>query len=160
MKDRGRTWLSIGVCALAGTALTRLRGAGAVIETFRFYDGPIEALEGRINSWPLDESFIDYVQGKPNAGLVNDTSTAMTINAIIGRDQVADEDQVTTGWHAIEFLLWGQDLDPDGPGNRPASDYLAGKGNNDRRRTYLDLVTAQLVADLDRVADEWAPGQD
>jgi putative iron-regulated protein len=146
--------------AAARRAWVGARPAYLVTETFRFYDGPIEALEGRINSWPLDESFIDYVQGKPSAGLVNDTTTAMTINAIIGRDQVGDEDQVTTGWHAIEFLLWGQDLNPDGPGNRPASDYLAGKGNNDRRRTYLELVTAQLVADLDRLADEWAPDQD
>ena len=67
---------------------------------------------------------------------------------------------MTLGWHAIEFLLWGQDLSATGPGDRPVSDYIAGKGNNDRRRAYLKIVTDRLVADLAHVADAWAPGAD
>jgi putative iron-regulated protein len=62
------------------------------------------------------------------------------------------------GWHAIEFLLWGQDLSATGPGDRPVSDFVAGQGNNDRRRTYLKLVTDRMIADIQRVADAWAPG--
>src|SRR5581483_11608158 len=30
-------------------------------EAFRFYDGPIDQVEGKINAWPIDESYIDYV---------------------------------------------------------------------------------------------------
>ncbi len=137
-------------------------------EAFRFYDGPIdfadvdkdeEGPEGRINAWPLNEAFIDYVKGKPNSGLVNDTRVKLSAAAILERDQVSDEADVTTGWHAIEFLLWGQDLNPVGPGDRKADDYIAGKGNNDRRRLYLKTVTAMLVDDLAGLVQAWEPGR-
>jgi putative iron-regulated protein len=72
-------------------------------------------------------------------------------------NQKADEADVTTGWHAIEFLLWGQDLSLDGPGNRPHTDYIAGQGNNDRRRDYLKSVTSKLVADIASLEAAWAP---
>ena len=46
-------------------------------EAFRFYGGPIDneetGPEGRINAWPLDEAYIDYVEGDETAGVVNDT---------------------------------------------------------------------------------------
>lgn len=73
------------------------------------------------------------------------------------------EANVATGYHAIEFLLWGQDLNGTGPGagNRPASDYLEGQGatggHNDRRRTYLKAVTDLLVTDLEEMVGNWAP---
>ncbi len=127
-------------------------------ETFRFYDGPIEELEGQINAWPMNEAFIDYVEGNAEAGIINNVSSDISIKAIIEKNQVTDESDVTTGWHAVEFLLWGQDLNADGPGARPATDFVAGKGNNDRRRTYLKATTDQLVDDIGAVAAAWKPG--
>lgn len=144
--------------AAARTAWVAARPAYLRTEVFRFYDGPIEEIEGRINAWPLNESFIDYVEGNPGAGLINDTAKPMTLDAITGANQVTDEADVTTGWHAIEFLLWGQDLSAEGPGNRPVSDFVAGQGSNDRRRDYLRLVTQLLVSDLDTLAAAWSPG--
>ena len=137
-------------------------------ETFRFYDGPIdfadaakkeEGPEAHINAWPLNEAFIDYVKGKPGSGLINDPKVKLTAATIREKDQVSDEADVTTGWHAIEFLLWGQDLNPVGPGDRKADDYIAGKGNNDRRRLYLKTVTAMLVDDLAGLVKAWEPGK-
>ena len=145
--------------AAARKAWVAARPAYLVTETFRFYDGPIEALEGQINAWPMNEAFIDYVEGKPDAGIINDKRVEVAIAEIIKNNQVSDEADVTTGWHAVEFLLWGQDLDTGGPGNRPASDFIAGQGNNDRRRTYLHLVTEQLVHDIHEVAEAWEPGE-
>jgi putative iron-regulated protein len=138
-------------------------------EAFRFYDGPIDfsdpahgeqGPEGEINAWPLNEAFIDYVEGDPDAGLINDRSVTIMVESIRHHDQVTDESDVTTGWHAIEFLLWGQDLSATGPGDRPAAAYLPGQGNNDRRRTYLDAVTKLLVLDLARLVTAWAPDRD
>jgi putative iron-regulated protein len=129
-----------------------------VTEAFRFYDGPVEAVEGEINSWPLNEAFIDYVEGKPDAGVINNPDMDLSIAALIVNNQVSDETDVTLGWHAVEFLLWGQDLSADGPGNRPVSDYIAGQGNNDRRRLYLKVATDRLAADLGRLVQAWAPG--
>jgi putative iron-regulated protein len=133
-------------------------------EAFRFYGGPIEGKdglpEGRMNAWPVNEAFIDYVRGNPNAGLVQDSKTPLTLKTILEKDQITDEADVTTGWHAIEFLLWGQDFSSTAPGNRPASDYIPGKETSDRRRQYLALVTQQLVDDLAMLNAAWAAGKD
>ena len=144
--------------AAARKAWINARPAYLRTEAFRFYDGPIEDVEPRINSWPMNEAYIDYVVGKPNSGIINDPSVPLDIQTIDKKDQADDESNVTTGWHAIEFLLWGQDLSADGPGNRLYTDYVAGQGNNDRRREYLKLVTAQLVSDLDGLATVWTAG--
>ena len=124
-------------------------------EAFRFYDGPIEAVEGEINSWPMNEAYIDYVEGKPDAGIINDPKVKLDVDSLEGVNQKQDEADVTIGWHAIEFLLWGQDLSATGPGNRPFTDYIAGKGNNDRRREYLKLVTDQLAKELHGLEERW-----
>ena len=126
-------------------------------EAFRFYDGPIEAIEGEINAWPMNEAFIDYVEGKPDAGLIN-AKEGLNIALIASANQKSDEADVTTGWHAIEFLLWGQDLSAEGPGNRPVADFVAGSTSSDRRRTYLKLVTEKLVGDMQTLEQAWAPG--
>lgn len=133
-------------------------------EAFRFYEGPIdfarqpdgdEGPEGRLNAWPLNEAFIDYVKGNPKAGIINDTSIQITEKSIRERDQVSDESDVTTGFHAVEFLLWGQDLSATGPGNRPASDYVAGDPIKERRRLYLKTVTDGIVNDLLWLSAQW-----
>ncbi len=140
------------------------RRAYSETEIFRFNDGPIDAPptadrpagpETRINAWPVDESTIDYVVGHPNAGLIQAFDTPLTLETILLRDQVSDESAITTGWHAIEFLLWGQDLRHDGPGNRSHRDYQGEATANVRRRLYLRLVTEQLIADLAEIDRQW-----
>ena len=126
-------------------------------EAFRFYGGPIDKVEGEINSWPMNEAYIDYVEGKPDAGIINDPKIKLSVDDLEGVNQKQDEKDVTIGWHAIEFLLWGQDLSATGAGNRPFTDYIAGKGNNDRRREYLKLVTAQLNVEFDELVSAWKP---
>lgn len=138
-------------------------------EAFRFYEGPIDYInsetgeegpEGRINAWPMNEAFIDYVEGKSDAGLINNPQFEVSIKSILEKDQVTDEADVTTGWHAIEFLLWGQDFNAQGPGQRSYEDFLPNQGNNNRRREYLQLVTAQLIEDLTFLEESWKPGTD
>ena len=130
-------------------------------EAFRFYGGPIDDArgpEGRINSWPMDEAYVDYVQGKPKAGLINDRKAAIGKSSLARANARGGEENVATGWHAIEFLLWGQDFDPDGPGDRSFEDYVDGKTPNaDRRRQYLKVVTELLVDDLRYLVVAWAP---
>ncbi|HCL62306.1 MAG TPA: hypothetical protein DIC31_07490 [Rhizobiales bacterium] len=72
------------------------------------------------------------------------------------------EANVATGYHAVEFLLWGQDLNGTGPGNghRPATDYDLKKctnGNCIRCAQYLSTVTDLLVDDLAFMAAQWGP---
>lgn len=130
-------------------------------EAFRFYGGPIDndnGPEGRINAWPMDESFVDSVQGKPNAGLVNNRKFAIHKKNLSAQNERGGEENIATGWHAIEFFLWGQDLSETGPGNRSFEDFVDGKAPNaDRRRKYLEVVTELLIDDLGALAKAWAP---
>jgi putative iron-regulated protein len=132
-------------------------------EAFRFYGGPIDAddggVEGLVNAWPLDEAYIDYVDGAPSSGIVNDPSDYPTIDAdlLISLNEQGGETNIATGWHAIEFLLWGQDLDEDGPGARPYTDYTTAD-NADRRSAYLSVVSDLLVEHLTSLVEAWDPG--
>ena len=131
-------------------------------EAFRFYGGPIDdenGPEGQINAWPLDEAYVDYVEGKPKAGLVNNPKIKITRAALIKANERGGEENISAGWHAIEFLLWGQDLSETGAGNRSFEDYVVGKGSNaDRRAQYLTVATQLLVDDLGGLVKAWAPG--
>jgi putative iron-regulated protein len=133
-----------------------------VTEPFRFYGGPIDdprtGPEGLINAWPMDEAYVDYVSGQPRAGIINDRAAYPTITAdvIVEANEKGGETNISSGWHAIEFLLWGQDRSPTGPGARPASDYTTAP-NAARRATYLRLTTQRLLTDLRSVQEPWAP---
>jgi putative iron-regulated protein len=134
-------------------------------EAFRFYGGPIDndefGTEGLINAWPLDEAYIDYVEGDETAGIVNHPDEYPTIDAelITSLNEEGGEANISTGWHAIEFLLWGQDLSADGAGARPVTDYTTA-ANADRRRTYLTVASDLLIEHLRGLVDAWAPDAD
>lgn len=131
-------------------------------EAFRFYGGPIDdgnGPEGRINAWPMDESFVDGIQGKPNTGLINNRKFTISKSSLARQNERGGEENIATGWHAIEFLLWGQDLSETGPGNRSFEDFVDGKAPNaDRRRQYLVVATELLIDDLGLLEKAWAPG--
>ncbi len=134
-------------------------------EAFRFADGPIdgtndkgeEGPEGRINAWPLNEAYIDYVKDNPKAGIIQDEAINLTEDVLVSKNQSDDEADVTTGYHAIEFLLWGQDFNAAGPGQRSATDYVKGNKINERRGQYLELTTELLAKDLSSIVEAWAP---
>lgn len=145
------------------------RESYGVTEAFRFASGPIDDVdgpEGLLNSWPLDESYIDYVEGAPNGGIVNSTAQYPTIDksTLEGLNQPgSSEENVSVGYHAIEFLLWGQDLtDPSAllPGQRPYTDFVDGgtAANQDRRRQYLAICADLLTDHLQMMVDTWQEG--
>lgn len=153
-------------------------------EVFRFGNAVVDDWEGQLNAWPLDEGMIDYVEGDDyQHELGNEGATANIIAneqitvggetldvSDITPELLADlneiggsEANVASGYHAIEFLLWGQDLHgfEEGNGERPVSDYQTGDdcthGHCDRRRSYLDAVSDLLVDDLEWMVAQWAP---
>ncbi|MEO0386180.1 MAG: imelysin family protein, partial [Pseudomonadota bacterium] len=155
-------------------------------EVFRFGNPIVDDWEGKVNAWPLDEGLIDYVDasyGGPTdeneAAVLNvianasftlsgETVDATTITPALLEDTLQEADgveaNVATGYHAIEFLLWGQDLNGHGAGagNRPWTDYATGdactNGNCDRRGEYLKAATDLLITDLSWIVDQWGPG--
>jgi putative iron-regulated protein len=129
-------------------------------ETFRFYNGPIDQVEALVNSWPIDPSYIDYVVGVPDGGIVNGVSSypELSRSLLISLNAKDGKENISTGFHAIEFLLWGQAPDGRGPGDRSWRDYTDGAPNVDRRRVYLRIVTDLLIDHLQTVARAWADG--
>lgn len=131
-------------------------------EAFRFYNGPIDneedGREGLINAWPMDEAYVDYVDSNAEAGIINNPTDFPTIDAALltEANEAGGETNISTGWHAVEFLLWGQDLDENGPGNRPVADYVDA-ANADRRGTYLSEVSDLLLVHLSGLVDAWDP---
>jgi putative iron-regulated protein len=132
-------------------------------EVGRFYDGPIDSIEGYINAWPIDENYLDYTVAAPDAGIINQVATfpQITLDVLVGANEKEGEKTVSTGFHAIEFLLWGQDLYADSPGRRSCLDYVdstEGPGlHAARRREYLHLLAGLLVQHLQIVTTQWAP---
>ncbi|MCA9627609.1 MAG: iron-regulated protein [Myxococcales bacterium] len=137
-------------------------------EAFRFYDGPIDnpedGPEGMINAWPLDEAYIDYVDDMPEAGIVNDSAETIDASTLMSLNEQGGEENIATGYHAIEFLLWGQDHSETGPGDRSFNDYTDGAEstapNADRRGLYLTTTTGLLQSQLDDLVAAWAPGEE
>lgn len=153
-------------------------------EVFRFGNTIVDDWEGQLNAWPLDEGLIDYVKPDEyqhelgNAGATANLIASDSIN--VGGETLnvttltpqllanlneagGSEANVATGYHAVEFLLWGQDLHgfERGAGKRPVTDYGTGSdctnGNCERRGDYLDAVTDLLVSDLEWMVAQWAP---
>jgi putative iron-regulated protein len=155
-------------------------------EVYRFGNAIVDDWEGKVNAWPLDEGLIDYVDASYGGPTDENAYAALNVVAnptftlsgeevdaseitpalLEGTLQEADEIEanVATGYHAIEFLLWGQDLNgtEPGAGDRPWTDYARGEdctnGNCDRRAEYLSAATELLVSDLEWIAAQWADG--
>ncbi|WP_084155785.1 imelysin family protein [Halomonas halocynthiae] len=156
-------------------------------EAFRFGNPVVDDWEGQLNAWPLDEGLIDYVAQEGyqhelgNAGATANIIASKQIN--IGGETIdvseitpellaslneigGSEANVASGYHAIEFLLWGQDLNgyQSGAGQRPASDYAKGEnctnGNCDRRGDYLSAASSLLISDLEWMTNQWSAESD
>lgn len=157
-------------------------------EVFRFGNAIVDDWEGKVNAWPLDEGLIDYVDASyggatdensyavlnvvanPSFVLSGTTidATAITPTLLESTLHEADsvESNVATGYHAIEFLLWGQDLNGHayGAGHRPWTDYAEGdlcsNGHCDRRGAYLQAAADLLVSDLEFMVAQWQEAGD
>ena len=135
-------------------------------EAFRFAGGPIDDAdgpEGLLNAWPLDEAYVDYVSGDATSGLINNTAIDITKAVLEGKNEDGGEKNISIGYHAIEFLLWGQDDENASlktMGNRPYTDYVVGgtAANQTRRGEYLKVCADLLVDHLKLMVDEWKTG--
>ena len=157
-------------------------------EVYRFGNAAVDDWEGKVNAWPLDEGLIDYVD--TSYGGATDENEHAVLNVIASpafnlsgteidasaitpellestlHEADGVESNVATGYHAIEFLLWGQDMNgtDHGAGARAWTDYAVGgdctNGNCDRRGEYLKAATDLLITDLEFMTAQWADGGD
>ena len=175
--------------AAAKTAWLAARVPYQQTEVYRFGNAVVDEWEGLVNAWPLDEGLIDYVDTSAYGGPTDENEyaalnvianpefmvagqmvDASSINAELIGETLHEADEiesnVSRGYHAIEFLLWGQDLNgtEHGAGNRSWTDYAAGddctNGNCDRRGDYLAAASALLVDDLEWMVGQWGKAGD
>jgi len=166
-------------------------------EAFRLSGGPIDAEDGwvkvaygapeaELNAWPLDENMIDYTvdaDGKKTSGNIIDTKgnfnpggegsrvinvDNITVKSITALNENGGAANVATGYHAVEFLLWGQDQDYSNflkdsvskgamlAGERPLSDFVSDRYAK-RRLSYLQAASSKIVSDLQKVVSAWSP---
>jgi putative iron-regulated protein len=147
-------------------------------EAFRFGNPIVDEWEGKVNAWPLDEGLIDYVDA--SYGTESDSNALYVANVVANplinidgeeldateitpellaehlQEAAGVESNVATGYHAIEFLLWGQDLNGTGPGagERPFTDYSTAE-HAERRAAYLKAASTLLVNDLEEMVRNW-----
>jgi len=140
-------------------------------EAFRFYAGPIDGEggpESQINGWPMDENHIDSVStggyiAAPGLNIIGspDAFPEITPDLIAAQNESGGEKNIASGYHALEFLLWGQDLNdpPESAGHRPFTDFVVtGDAKNSvtaRRGQYLKAASTLLLRDLDSVVVQW-----
>lgn len=172
--------------AAARAAWIEARNPYQQTEAYRFGNAIVDDWEGKVNAWPLDEGIIDYVDpsygseseendfyaanviANPELKVGGETINASRINPefLASLHEAGEvEANVTTGYHAIEFMLWGQDLNGTdaGAGNRPATDFDPANctgGNCERRIQYLQAATDLLISDIEEMVTAWAPGGD
>ena len=174
---------SVETLDVARTAWIASRVPYQQTEVFRFGNPIVDDWEGKVNAWPLDEGLMDYVDASYGGPTDENEFAALNVIAnptfsIAGMDVDATsitpaligdvlneadgiETNVARGYHAIEFLLWGQDLNGTdaGAGDRPYTDFVQGDGctggNCDRRVDYLTAATDLLITDLEFIIDQW-----
>lgn len=138
----------------ARAAWLTARGSYAQTEAFRFYGGPIDSVELLVNTWPVDENYLESEDGR--TGLVADEARypELSPRALAASNLEQGETSVSTGYHAIEFLLWGRDRNASGPGDRSFNDYDQAPHSR-RRGQYLRAAAALLVENLSTVDAAW-----
>ena len=174
---------SVETLDAARTAWIAARVPYQQTEVFRFGNPIVDDWEGKVNAWPLDEGLMDYVDASYGGPTDENEFAALNVIAnptfsIAGMDVDATditpeligdvlneadgiETNVARGYHAIEFLLWGQDLNGTdaGAGDRPYTDFVEGDGctggNCDRRVDYLTAAADLLITDLEFIIDQW-----
>ena len=124
-------------------------------------------LQYQINHWPIVPGYIDYVDGYPDSGIVHDINVNLNADSLREQHGSFDVSEVTLGFHAIEFLLWGYDADSVA---RPATDfdavleltpkeiesgYTLEQLSNNRRRLFLTVVADTLVNDFLALQSLW-----
>ncbi|MDA1369228.1 MAG: hypothetical protein O2971_00495 [Proteobacteria bacterium] len=130
-------------------------------------------LQYRMNHWPILPGYIDYVEGFTDSGIVQDITVPLSIPSLQEQHGVFDLAEASLGFHVIEFLLWGENLDKRSP--RPVSDYQVvtqlgpvqveeglelDQLSNNRRRQLLLLNTQSLVDDFNTMRLRWLAGSD
>lgn len=109
-----------------------------------------QAIQNRIDAWPVQPGFVDSLPAYPDSGIVNDVTLDITAESVRFQHQITDESEVALGFHILEYYAFA----------RPLADFHDSAGNGSRRTAFVRVVMQQLASDMQAlVADtrELAP---
>jgi putative iron-regulated protein len=137
----------------------------------------------QLDSWPIEGGYIDYIKEYPFSGIVNDLTLDIDEETIRSQHGFTDPTNASLGYHALEFMLWGN------TGQRSTHDFFPQENtapvpssdgghtsdltnfdtmrqaeardlkpqNHNRRRQYTRLLSELLQKDLHRIQRRWEP---
>ncbi|MFY0700215.1 MAG: imelysin family protein [Bermanella sp.] len=85
---------------------------------FRDQNDTYARIEERIDSWPIEPGYIDYLPLYPLSGIVNDLTLKINEEDVSAQHGFSDMRFASLGFHPIEFLLFGEN------GKRSAKDFI------------------------------------
>ena len=115
--------------------------------------GSAGQLPHMIDAWPMQEGFLDSLQLYPTSGIINDLTLSIDEQTLRNQHGITAAEEVSLGFHAIEFLLWARPI-TDFP---VQSELTADQQNdglrlhqlsNNRRRETLRLIVKLLHDDI------------
>ncbi len=121
-----------------------------------------------IDYWPIYAGYIDYLDSYPGSGLVNDMTVPLTPESVRAQHGLLDIHEVTLGFHALEFQLWGENV--SGDDTRPHDDFFEDTNTaspdavqgvpteqlpSNRRRQLLALGVEALSTETDALFKTW-----
>ncbi len=97
--------------------------------------------ELQLSLYVTNPAYIDVTSQDATSGIIPDEATYPQILTQVLTDAhlAGGPENVSLGFHALEFILWGEDNSASGPGNRLVSDF-GGTSTNNRRKEYLVTV--------------------
>lgn len=117
-----------------------------------------------IDAHPIQPGYLDSFDVYRYSGIVNDIAVPITAAAIRAQHGFSDDTDVSTGFHALAYLIFGED------GERPLADLQAQSTlsteqiNNglkaidlsqNRRRSLMKLIGELLLDDIRQLQTQW-----
>lgn len=107
---------------------------------FREQNDTYARIEERIDSWPIEPGYIDYLPLYPLSGIVNDLTLKINEEDVSAQHGFSDMRFASLGFHPIEFLLFGEN------GKRSAKDFIP-------QENSIEVVSADTAVKEDETDD-------
>ena len=120
----------------------------------------IHSNHSRIDQHPLIPGYLDSVPGYPLSGLIH-SDIELNESVLHQEHQLGDPAYVALGFHALKFMLYGE----EGSLKRLVTDFAplssSSKDISKRRRTRFVLLLSQLLlADIEKLSEAWLKESD
>lgn len=102
-----------------------------------------EDIRQRIDSWPIEPGYIDYLPQYPLSGIVNDLTLKISLDNLLDQHGFSDPRYASIGFHPLEFLLFAEN------GERSAKDFIPQENSMEVVATEPEIQAEAQAANAD-----------